>query len=208
MNTLNYSAFNNLEKRADSRDRTVESIDNHIYFYADVDSDCAFDLLRELREIDATLRKKYTTRDLEDLDFPLVPIWLHIHSFGGSLFSGFAVADQIRLIKSPVYSVIEGVCASAATLIALACDKRYILPNSFMLIHQLSGLMWGTHEQFKDELRLQEMAMERLIAYYTAYTPNSADALREMLTRDTWMDAPTCVERGFAETILEPPIQR
>ncbi|MBI1256218.1 MAG: hypothetical protein GC204_01985 [Chloroflexi bacterium] len=196
-------------EKGETRTLTVESTGNHVYFYADVDSDRCLAILREIRYIDADLRQEYVSRDLAGAGYPPVPIWLHIHSYGGSLFAGFSTADQLRLIQSPIYSIVEGVCASAATLIALACSKRFILPNSFMLIHQLSGLMWGTHEQFKDEMRLQEMAMERLIRFYQAHTPNSAETLRDMLTRDTWMDAETCLARGFVETILATPeIQR
>jgi ATP-dependent protease ClpP protease subunit len=132
----------------------------------------------------------------------MTPIWLHIHSYGGDLFTGFSVADQLALIKSPVYAVVEGICASAATLIAMSCTKRYILPNSFMLIHQLSSFMWGTHEQFKDEMSLQNKAMERLVEFYAARSKVTVDELRQMLLRDTWLEAAACVQMGFADEIL------
>ena len=202
---LTAAANDSTAEKSENRILTVESTGNHVYFYADVDSDRCLALLRELRYIDAELREEYASRDLEGAGYPAVPIWLHIHSYGGSLFAGFSTADQLRLIKSPIYTIVEGVCASAATLIALSGSKRYILPNSFMLIHQLSGLMWGTHEQFKDEMRLQEMAMERLVRFYSTNTPTSEAAVREMLTRDTWMDAENCIERGFVDTILAAP---
>ena len=208
MNTpmLNYSAFKNFENRSDHRDRTVESIDNHIYFYADVEAETVFDLLREVREIDANLQDAHHSHDLDAIHYPAVPIWLHIQSYGGSLFAGFSTADHLKRVKSPIYSIVEGVCASAATLMAVSCAKRYISPNSFMLIHQISGSIWGTHEQFKDEMRLQEMAMERLVRFYTVHTPNSAETIREMLAHDTWMDAERCLEQGFVDAILETPV--
>ncbi len=118
------------------------------------------------------------------------------------LFSGFSVADQLPMIKSPIYSVVEGICASAATLIATSCSKRYILPNSFMLIHQLSSFMWGTHEQFKDEMTLQSKAMDRLVEFYAKRSKLSADEIRTMLTRDFWIDAETCIKHGFVDEIM------
>lgn len=133
---------------------------------------------------------------------PLTPIWLHIHSYGGDLFTGFSLADQLTMIKSPVYSVIEGICASAATLVSMSCTRRFILPSSFMLIHQLSGFKWGTHEEFKDEMTLQNKAMERLVEFYARHAKPSADEVRAMLTRDYWMDAETAVAQGFADEIL------
>jgi ATP-dependent protease ClpP protease subunit len=179
---------------------TVETVDNHIYFYADVDSDRCLALIRAIRQADAELRSEYLSRGLEGT--ALTPIWLHIHSYGGDLFTGFSVADQLAMIKTPIYSVVEGICASAATLISMSCSKRYILPSSFMLIHQLSGLKWGTHEQFKDEMTLQNKAMERLVEFYARKSTISADEIRNMLTRDYWMDAETSIQMGFADAIL------
>ncbi|HEX2908664.1 MAG TPA: Clp protease ClpP [Phototrophicaceae bacterium] len=181
---------------------TVETVDNHIYFYADVDSDRCLALVRAIREADASLRSEYLSRGLDGL--PATPIWLHIYSYGGDLFTGFSVADQLSMIKSPVYSVVEGICASAATLISMSCTKRYILPRSFMLIHQLSAFVWGTHEQFKDEMSLQQKAMDRLVEFYVSKSKvGSEEELRTMLQRDFWMDAETCVKLGFADDVLK-----
>ncbi len=180
---------------------TVETVDNHIYFYADVDSDRCLALIRSIREADSSLRAQHLSRGMEGM--PLTPIWLHIHSYGGDLFTGFSIADQIKMIKTPVYSVVEGICASAATLISMSCARRYILPSSFMLIHQLSGVKWGTHEQFKDEMTLQNKAMERLVEFYAASAKVSADEIRNMLMRDYWMDADTCKKMGFVDEIMQ-----
>lgn len=179
---------------------TVETIDNHIYYYADVESDYCLRLIRAVREQDAELRAEHLSRGMEGM--PLTPIWLHIHSYGGSLFTAFSIADQLKMIKSPIYSVIEGICASAATLLALSCSKRYILPGSFMLIHQLSGSMWGTHEQFKDELNLQNKLMERLVEFYVKHSGVTDEQIRGMLTRDYWLDAEECLKLKLVDEIL------
>lgn len=180
---------------------TVETIDNHIYFYADVESDKCLDLIRAIREKDSDLRSEHLSRGLDGQ--PLTPIWLHIHSYGGSLFTAFSIADQLAMIRSPIYTIVEGVAASAATLIAMSGNKRYILPNSFMLVHQLSSFMWGTHEQFKDELELQTKIMDRLVAFYVTKAKVKEDEIREMLKRDFWMDAEQSVKLGFADEILK-----
>lgn len=179
---------------------TVETIDNHIYFYADIDSDRGLALMRTLRELDHRLRAEQLSRYLGDA--PVTPIWLHLYSFGGDLFTGFSLADQLMMIKSPVYAVIEGICASAATLLALSCTRRYILPSSVMLVHQLSSFAYGTHEQFKDEMLLQKLLMEKLVSFYGERTRLTGDEIQKMLTRDFWMDAETCVKLGFADEIL------
>ena len=182
---------------------TVETVDNHIYFYADVNSDRSLALIQEVKYLDSSLRNEHTSRGLDNLH-PLTPIWLHISSNGGDLFTGFSIADQLRMIKSPIYTIVEGVCASAATLIAMVGTERYILPSSFMMVHQLSGSFWGTHDQFQDEQFLQEMLMTSLVAFYEEQTRLDESQLRQMLSRNTWMNAEKCVATGFANKILTP----
>jgi ATP-dependent protease ClpP protease subunit len=185
-------------KDSEEKRSKLEHYDNHIYFYADVDSDHCLDLLVKVRRLDAELRSEQIARGLESP----TPIWLHIHSYGGDLFGGFSTSDQLKLVASPIYAVVEGVCASAATLIAMSCDKRFILPNSFMLVHQLSTTMWGTHEQFKDEMVLQAKAMERLIKFYLSHSKMTEDELKDMLKRDYWMEAEDAVTKGFVDAIM------
>jgi ATP-dependent protease ClpP protease subunit len=185
----------------DNAPMTVETFDNHVYYYASVDSDRGLALMRAIREKDHQLRAEQLSRGLDGV--PLTPIWLHIHSFGGDLFAGLSLADQLATIKSPLYAIVEGICASAATLLSLSCTRRYILPSSYMLVHQLTSFVWGTHEQFKDEMALQQMLMERLVQFYVSKTKiKQPDAIKQMLTRDFWMDADKCVELGFADEIL------
>lgn len=195
---FSYKASNDSDR---SNASTVETIDNHIYFYADVEADKCLDLIRAVREKDSELRSEHLSRGLEGQ--PLTPIWLHVHSYGGSLFTAFSIADQLAMIKTPIYSVVEGVTASAATLIAMSASRRYMLANSFMLIHQISSFMWGTHEQFKDELELQTKIMDRLVNFYVLKAKVKEDEVREMLKRDFWMDAEQSVKLGFVDDILK-----
>lgn len=179
---------------------TVETMDNHVYFYSEVNADRCLALVKQLRMLDAQLRNERITRNVPD-SVEATPIWLHIYSGGGELFAGLSLADQLQGIQTPIYSIVEGMAASAATLISMSCTRRYILPSSFMMIHQLSSVAWGTHEKFKDEMRLQEMAMERMVAFYSARSKTSAETVREMLRRDTWMSATDCFEGGFVDEI-------
>ena len=180
---------------------TVESVDNHIYFYAHVDTDRTLAMLKSIREIDTKLRNEYISRSLPE-DMPLTPIWLHVLSGGGDLIAGFSTADQLETIATPIYSVVEGYCASAATLISVACTKRFILPNAFMLIHQLSSVMWGKYEEFKDEMHFLDMAMERLVGFYSVKTKMDETTVRALLQRDSWYNAKECVELGLVDEIL------
>lgn len=179
---------------------TVETVDNHVYFYARVDEDRCLSLIKQLRTLDGQLRHERLSRNLPD-DFPATPIWLHIHSYGGWLFAGMGMIEQIRAIPSPVYCVIEGICASAATFLAFACDKCYIQPRSHILIHQFRTWFVGTHEEFKDEMILQERLIEDVAKFYAEISIVSEDEMRDRLKHDYWLDAKQAIEEGFCDAL-------
>jgi len=180
---------------------TVESIDNHIYFYSYVDSDRCLALIRTIRELDTRLRNEHSSRMLP-AGHPSTPIWLHIQSGGGELFTGLNIAGQIKKIETPIYSIVEGYCASAATIISMSCKKRFILSTSFMLIHQLSGLAWGTYEQIKDDVHLMDMAMSQLRGFYIDHSKMDRVKITELLKHDSWFKPKECIELGLADEIV------
>lgn len=177
---------------------TVTTLGNHIYFYSAVSRDRCLDLIQQIRNLDSFLRSEQLSRGVSNR----TPIWLHIQSGGGDLFAGLSIADQLGDIQSPIYSIVEGVCASAATLISMSCSKRYITPNSFFLVHQLWTYWFGTHEEFKDEMKLQKLAMNKLYSFYSAKTGIKKSRIKEMLKRDWWMDAEEALVNKFVDEIL------
>lgn len=183
---------------------TVETIDNHVYFYSGVNSDRCLALVRQLREADSRLRSEHLSRNLPS-GYEEVPIWLHIYSGGGDLFAGLAMADQIQMIKTPVYSIIEGYCASAATLISMSCTRRYIHKRALFLIHQLSDVAWGTYEQIQDEMNMLDMAMAMLVDFYASRSKQKEKEIRALLKRDSWFNAKQCLDRGFVDEIYKEP---
>lgn len=183
----------------DNKVLTVEAVDNHVYFYSQVNSDRCLDLIRTIRQIDGTLRNERISRNTPDEH--ATPIWLHINSGGGSLFDGLAVADQLKSISTPIYSIVEGYSASAATIISTSCQKRYILPNSFMMIHQLSSMQWGTYAEFQDEMHILEMAMNSLYGVYEENTKMKREEIVELLKHDSWFNAVNAVKVGLVDSV-------
>lgn len=188
----------------DNPKMTVESFNNHVYFYADVDTDRVLALIRQLREKDEWLRSERMSRDIPN-HVPGTPIWLHIQSGGGDVFAGFSAANQIAEIaaRTPIYAIGEGMVASAATFIYLACTRRYSLPDTFYLIHQVSSWMFGSHtyEALKDEMVLLDKIMSRIRQFYQDKTELGKDAIAEFLKRDTWLDAGEAAAAGIVHEI-------
>jgi ATP-dependent protease ClpP protease subunit len=172
-------------------------IEGHIYFYEQINQASAFRLISQLMKLDEQYRKAKATATGE---YEPV-IHLHINSFGGEAFASFAVADCIQELSTPVYCNIEGIAASGATIIALACTVTSMTPNSVMLIHQHSSWFGGTYEQWKDESKLQNILIERLVAFYKTHSNLEEGAIRDMLKHDYWMDSQEAYSKGFIDYV-------
>lgn len=174
----------------------VDSHDNCIMFYGEVNGENAKVLNKALRTMDKDLQVVKVKYGVE------VPIKLYINSYGGSIFAGFSTVDTIKSLGTPVHTYIDGSAASAATLISVVADKRFIHQNSFMLIHQLSSVMWGKYEEFKDEMENLDMLMSRIKDIYKEHCSIPKKELDEILKHDLWLDSAKCVKWGLVDEIV------
>ena len=131
-----------------------------------------------------------------------IPIHLYINSFGGSIFSGFSAMDALIASKLPVITIVDGVCASAATFLSVVGTKRYITTHSYMLIHQLSSFHWGKFEEFKDNMKNLEKFMTLIKGVYGKYTRMPEEKLEEILKHDIFLDAEECLEYNLVDEII------
>jgi ATP-dependent protease ClpP protease subunit len=131
------------------------------------------------------------------------PLYLHIYSPGGDVYAGLSLHDFIiefsKTIK--VYTVVEGLAASAATIISVAGSKRFISPTSYMLIHQLSTFLGGNFEQIKDEFDNCNKIMDRIKQIYVKYTTIPKKQLADILKHDLIFDAVECKKYGLVDEI-------
>lgn len=177
--------------------KTIETVDNHIYFYTDVTRKDICNLNKELRITGGSLWREAQMQEREPAS-----IFLHINSYGGVIFHGFAGMDAIRTAKVPVVTIIDGCCASAGTFLSLVGTKRLIHKNACMLIHQLSSFAWGNFEQLKDDMKNCEMLMRMIKSVYKEYTKVPMSKLDEILKHDLWFDADTCLKYGMVDEII------
>ena len=178
--------------------KVFEIVGNRIYFYSEIERDKILSLNKELRELDTAHisdKQKLGTSEL-------VPIYLYINSYGGSVSAGFSAVDNILSCKSPVITVVDGIAASAATLLSLAGSKRCMSEHSVMLIHQLSTMMWGSYEQVGDCFKNATLQMDMIVEYYTEKTKLTKVKLKEMLKRDLYFSAKECLEYGLIDVLI------
>ena len=189
--------ISNISLSCSKKDSKIERDGNHIYFYSEVDRDTIFDLIvliKESEEENIILSHK--------LNIDKIPIYLHINSFGGSIFAAFTVIDTIKLCKVPIYSIIEGSSASAATLISVVCCKKYITKSSYMLIHQLSSGCWGKFSEIEDEFKNLKELMKDIKKIYQENTKIPKKELDNLLNHDLWLNSKKCIDYGLADDIL------
>jgi len=188
-----------VQSKSDESDdsNSVEATSNKIYFYSEVNKDSVLKFNTHLTEIATKMRHASITYDI-----PVPPIYVHINSGGGSLLDGFAAVDYIKNCKAPVHSIIDGSAASAATLMSIVATKRSMHKHSFMLIHQLSSGMWGKYEDLVDDMKNSTLFMDTINEIYTAHTKIPLKTLKEMLKRDLWFDAKTCLKYGLVDEII------
>jgi ATP-dependent Clp endopeptidase proteolytic subunit ClpP len=182
----------------ESKDR-VETMNNRIYFYSEVNRAKILTLNKKITSLNISLLNQVNTLGLESCP---TGIQLYINSYGGSVFAGMSAVDYIKSSQIPVTSVIDGCAASAATLMSVVAKKRLMREHSFMLIHQLSSISWGKFEELKDEMTNNELLMRTITDIYTQYTRIPKKKLKEMLKRDLWWDAKTCLEYGLIDDII------
>ena len=171
---------------------------NHVYFYSEVSRESIFKLNILLRE-----SEKFVHTMSFDLNVKNIPIYLHINSFGGSLYDAYAAVDTIKNLRVPIYSIIEGCAASAGTIISVVCNKRFIGKNAHMLIHQLSSRMWGKMSEIEDEYKHLNELMKQIKRLYGEYTKISKKELTELLKHDIWLNPQTCIKYGLVDDVYD-----
>lgn len=169
---------------------------NHIYFYSEVDRDSIRELIEGLREAE-----EYCHRTKRKMNLKKVPIYLHINSYGGCIFSALNAIDYIEACQVPVYTIIEGSTASAGTLISVCGKKRFIRPNAHMLIHQLSSECWGKMSEIEDEVSNLKALMVKLKSVYKEHTGIPKNELKRLLKHDLWLNAEQSLEYGLVDEL-------
>lgn len=175
----------------------ITELNGHVYFYQWCEPEHIETLSAALIVADSILARRERAVGTTNL-----PVHLHIMSGGGDPTSAMAVADQIIAMERPVYGYIEGWVASAATLIAIACDRRFIRRHAFFLIHSLETWMAGDVEDLVTQVDFVNRLSDVIAGFYAERTNLSVDTVAEMLRKTTFLSAEECVQHGFATEVL------
>ena len=166
-----------------------------IFLSDGVDGDSAKDVIRKLWYL-----------ELKD---PGKPILFVINSPGGSVDSGFAVWDQIKLMKSPVTTLVTGLAASMGSVLSLAAapGRRFATKNARIMIHQPSihGLIRGQATDLDIQAKEIMKTRRAIVQLYVDASGKEYDVVDKAIDRDAWMSPEEALKFGLLDKVITSP---
>ena len=138
-------------------------------------------------------------------DNPSKDISLYINSPGGVVSAGLAIYDTMQYIRSPVSTLCIGQAASMGSLLLCAGTKgkRFVTPNSRVMVHQPSGGAQGQAADIEIQAREILTLRQRLNEIYVRHTGQSLEAIESKLERDSYMSAEEARDYGLVDQVVE-----
>lgn len=142
---------------------------------------------------------------LESQD-PEREINVYINSPGGDAYSGIAMYDTIKHVKNDVSTINVGLAASAGAMLLCAGTKgkRYALPGSYTMIHQVLGGAEGQQTDIEIRARHMLRLREQYATIIADNSGNKLDQVQKDIERDNWMNAKETLEYGIIDKIMDP----
>ena len=130
------------------------------------------------------------------------PVTVWINSPGGDVFAAAQIYNMLMEYTGAVTVKIDGIAASAASVISMAGGEVHMSPVSMLMIHNPSTMTWGDSEEMLRAKALLDEVKESIINSYELKTGLSRTKLSHLMDNETWMNAHKAVELGFADKIL------
>jgi ATP-dependent Clp endopeptidase proteolytic subunit ClpP len=126
---------------------------------------------------------------------------VRINSPGGSVFDGNTIFNTLRRFGAEIVVSVDGVAASAASLVAMAGDRITMAENAMMMIHQPYAYADGTAEEHRKLADVLDKTSENLITAYANQAATSREKVKDWLDAETWFTAAEAVDVGLADEI-------
>ena len=132
-----------------------------------------------------------------------------IHSIGGDVFAANAIYSALAMNKAKITGTIIGICASAATIVLMACDSRRIAKNAILMAHNPSVSLWGSY-QADDLLKLAEVTNQvkkSIVAAYMERLDKTEEEINQLMDEESWYVGQEAVDAGFCDSVIEADFQ-
>lgn len=131
------------------------------------------------------------------------PVTIWINSPGGDCIAASQIYSMLMDYKGEITVKIDGIAASAASVIAMAGTKVIMAPTALLMIHNPSTTAMGDHRDMQKAIELLDQVKESIINAYEIKTGMSRITLSHLMDAETWMNANKAIELKFADEILE-----
>lgn len=129
-----------------------------------------------------------------------VTVW--INSPGGDCVAAAQIYNMLCDYKGKVTVKIDGIAASAASVIAMSGDVVQMSPVGMLMIHNPSTISWGDHKEMQKAIEMLDECKESIINAYERKTGLSRNRISKLMDEETWMNANKALELGFVDEII------
>lgn len=130
------------------------------------------------------------------------PIWIYIMSYGGDLDYMWTLIDAIQMSVTPVYTVNMGVAASAASLIFVCGDKRFMTEHATVVIHEGSAQLAGDAVKVQDAADTYKKQLKQMKDFILAHTGIPKSQLMKKRANDWTLTADYCMKNHVCDKII------
>ena len=130
------------------------------------------------------------------------PVTIWLNSPGGDCIAASQIYSMLMDYKGSVTVKIDGIAASAASVIAMAGTSVLIAPTALIMIHNPMTVAFGDHDDMQKAIEMLDEVKESIINAYEIKTNLSRAKLSHLMNQETWMNANKAIELGFADDIL------
>ena len=157
------------------------------------------DIYEDIVSADGFRAETSRLKDGEALD-------LHIDSCGGDVLAGISIANRIRELASSGHATIctiDGLAASIASVIAVACDEIRIYPQSFLMIHNPFVFTMGDADGLRKEAQTLDSMKSAIVSFYRQKFNRTDDEIKSMMDAETWISGENAGDFGLKVTLIE-----
>lgn len=138
----------------------------------------------------------------EELNKGSGPVSVWINSVGGDCIAASRIYTMLMEYPFDVTVKIDGIAASAASVIAMAGTKVFMAPTALMMIHNPATMAMGDHRDMEKAIEMLDAVRDSIVNAYEIKTGLSRKVLIRMMEDETWFDAAKAIELGFADGLL------
>ena len=186
--------LNQIQARFDIQGKASGSDETDMYMYGDIGANWWGEGITD----------KQVLKTLNSIKTNIVNI--HINSYGGDVFQGIAISNILKQSEKTVNIYVDGIAASAASIVAMGAEKIYMPKNTQLMIHNPWTYASGNADELEKVVSSLRKAESSIVETYMERFSGTADELKVLLEKEEYLTAEEALLCGLADEILDKAI--